>query len=151
MLFSSLAASLHSGQRELLFLYIKKGAPDDKNNYRGITLISCLGKVFTSVINQRLIDWSTASEISTDAQFGFKPGHSAVQETFTYNGEDLEIVREFNYLGYVVSSGGKMQKAINLLADKAVRAMGLLFSTIRMFRFLLKCCCNYLTHTLSLF
>ena len=38
---------------------------------------------------------------------------------------------EFNYLGYVISSGGSVQKAINLLADKAVRSMGMLFSTIK--------------------
>ena len=29
----------------------KKGAHDDPKNYRVITLISCLGKLFTSVIN----------------------------------------------------------------------------------------------------
>ena len=62
---------------------------------------------------------------------GFQKGSHFPQEMFSVNGEDLEIVREFNYLGYVVSSGGTIQKAINLLADKAVRAMGLLFSTIR--------------------
>ena len=33
----------------------KKCSAVDTNNYRGITLISCLGKSFTSVINQRLI------------------------------------------------------------------------------------------------
>ena len=38
---------------------------------------------------------------------------------------------EFNYLGYVISSGGSVQKAINLLADKAVRSMGMLFFTIK--------------------
>ena len=60
----------------------KKGAQDATNNYRGITLISCLGKLFTSVINQRLIEWSTANDISTDAQFGFKPDHSTVDAIF---------------------------------------------------------------------
>ena len=35
----------------------------------------------------------------------------------------------------VISSGGSVQKAINLLADKAVRSMGMLFSTIVIFHF----------------
>lgn len=48
-------------------------------------------------------------------------------EIFTYNGENIEIVKGFNYLGYIVSSGGTIQKAINMLADKAVRALSLLF------------------------
>ena len=60
----------------------KKGSHDDPKNYRGITLFSCLGKLFTSIINQRLIDWSTANEISTDAQFGFKSGHSTIDAIF---------------------------------------------------------------------
>ena len=34
-------------------------------------------------------------------------------------------------MGYVISSGGSVQKAINLLEDKAVRSLGMLFSTIK--------------------
>ena len=60
----------------------KKGAHDDSKNYRGITLISCRGKLFTSIINQRLITWSTANEISTDAKCGFKAGHSIIDAIF---------------------------------------------------------------------
>ena len=32
----------------------KKGDVNDTNNYRGITLISCLGKLFTSILNRRI-------------------------------------------------------------------------------------------------
>jgi hypothetical protein len=32
----------------------KKGSESDVNNYRGITLVSCLSKLFTSVINKRV-------------------------------------------------------------------------------------------------
>ncbi len=38
----------------ILPLYKKKGAKSNVDNYRGITLMSCLGKLFTSVINVRL-------------------------------------------------------------------------------------------------
>ena len=60
----------------------KKGAADGTNNYKGLTLISCLGKLFTTVINQRLIEWSSENEISTDAQCGFKAGHTTVGAIF---------------------------------------------------------------------
>jgi hypothetical protein len=35
-------------------IYKNKGSPDDPNNYRGITILSCLGKLFTSVLGDRL-------------------------------------------------------------------------------------------------
>ena len=61
----------------------KKASKDDPKNYRGINLISYLGKLLTSTINQRLRHyWSTANEISTDAQFGFKTEHSTIDAIF---------------------------------------------------------------------
>ena len=52
----------------------KKGDKSDPNNYRGISVISCLGKLYTSVLNKRLLNWDKNNDIITDAQFGFKPG-----------------------------------------------------------------------------
>ena len=75
--------------------------------------------------------WKLIVNVSKTKVVIFQKGGCFPHDTFTFNGEELEIVREFTYLGYVVSSGGTVQKAINLLADKAIRAMGLLFSTIR--------------------
>jgi hypothetical protein len=60
----------------------KKGPSDDPNNYRGITLASSLGKLFTSVLNERLKHWSIANNIGTDAQYGFKPKYSTVDAIF---------------------------------------------------------------------
>ena len=60
----------------------KKGDANETNNYRGITLISCFAKVFTSVINSRLKAWQYEHESSTDAQFGFKSNHSTTDAIF---------------------------------------------------------------------
>ena len=38
-------------------VYKKKGSKSDANNYRGITLVSCLGKVFAGLLNKRLSDF----------------------------------------------------------------------------------------------
>ena len=32
----------------------KKGGPNDQNNYRGILLLSCVGKMFTSYLSRRV-------------------------------------------------------------------------------------------------
>jgi len=36
----------------------KKGNPDDATNTRGITLLSCIGKLLTRVLNNRLQNWA---------------------------------------------------------------------------------------------
>ena len=36
----------------------KSGDKNVANNYRGITLLSCLGKLFTKVMNMRLNVWA---------------------------------------------------------------------------------------------
>ena len=63
----------------------KRGDITDPNNYRGITLISCFAKLFTSILNERLKQWAETNDILTDAQFGFKPNCSTVDAIFILN------------------------------------------------------------------
>lgn len=51
----------------------KKGDCTNPDNYRGISLVSNMAKLFTSILNNRLLDWSKTNDVITDAQFGFKP------------------------------------------------------------------------------
>ena len=50
----------------------KKGEKDNPENYRGITLLSCLGKVFTSALNKRLLTYAEANNILQPEQAGFR-------------------------------------------------------------------------------
>ena len=59
-------------------LYKNKGEANDTNNYRGITLLSCMGKLFTSVLNDRLKLFSDTNCIITEAQAGFREGYSTL-------------------------------------------------------------------------
>ena len=61
----------------------KKG--DDKNpdNYRGITLISCIGKLFTSCINNRLTLYLESSGALNENQAGFRDGYSTLDHIYT--------------------------------------------------------------------
>lgn len=63
----------------------KKNDPNDVNNYRGITLVSCMSKIFTSIINKRVVDWSEANNVVSDAQFGFRKGRSTIDAIFVLN------------------------------------------------------------------
>ena len=63
-------------------LYKNKGDINDINNYRGITLLSCLGKLFTSVLNARLYSYLTDENILGNEQVGFRPKHSTLDHIF---------------------------------------------------------------------
>ena len=52
-------------------LFKNKGSIDDPHNYRGITLLSCLGKLFTSVIDARLTAYLESTWVLGDEQAGF--------------------------------------------------------------------------------
>jgi hypothetical protein len=70
----------------IIFPSFKKGDANDTNNYRGITLVSCLSKIFSSVLNDRLLKWSDENNIVSDAQFGFKPGFGTTNAIFALQG-----------------------------------------------------------------
>jgi exonuclease III len=50
----------------------KSGNPHDPSNYRGITITSCIAKVFNSVLNNRLEDYLTVNNIIHESQIAFK-------------------------------------------------------------------------------
>lgn len=60
----------------------KKGDSTDPNNYRGIRLVSNMCKLFTSILNKRLLEWSKYNNVITDAQFGFKPNYGTRDAIF---------------------------------------------------------------------
>ena len=60
----------------ILPLYTNKGSHDDPNNYRGITLLSCLGKLFTNIINNRLAQYLEDTSILGKKEAGFRAGYS---------------------------------------------------------------------------
>ena len=64
-------------------LYKNKGAKSDPDCYRGITLLSCMGKLFTAVVNDRLANFLNATGTIGDEQAGFRPDHSTVDHIFT--------------------------------------------------------------------
>lgn len=64
----------------------KKGSQNDVENYRGITLLSTLGKLFTRVINNRLSEWAENYFILIEAQAGFRTGMGTVDNIFVLHG-----------------------------------------------------------------
>ena len=64
----------------------KSGNEDNANNYRGITLMSVVGKLFTKIMNTRLNNWAEKEHILTESQFGFRKGRGTTDCLFILHG-----------------------------------------------------------------
>ena len=60
----------------------KGGRKTDPQNYRGITILPVLGKIFTSIINERLQYWCDIHNLLPDSQFGFRKSRSTADPIF---------------------------------------------------------------------
>ena len=59
-------------------IFKNKGDPLSPENYRPITLLSCLGKMFTYILSSRLEDFADDSTLIKDSQMGFRKGFSTL-------------------------------------------------------------------------
>ena len=63
-------------------IYKNKGSVTDPKNYRGIALLPVVGKIFTSILNKRLIRWAENGKKIDDRQAGFRRGYSTLDNIF---------------------------------------------------------------------
>ena len=73
-------------------LFKRKGNSDEVNNYRGISVISPIAKIFEKVLSSQIIDYINEQNILTTDQHGFRTNHScetALHELIT----DLNLAR----------------------------------------------------------
>jgi hypothetical protein len=60
-----------------------KGKSDEPKNYRPISILSCLGKLFTSILNKRLNAYSDEFLLINESQVGFRQGYSTNDNIFS--------------------------------------------------------------------
>ena len=61
------------------------GCQDEASNYRGITLIKIMGKIYSQILLiNRLNTWTEEEEKFLDNQFEFQKGKSTVDCIFTF-------------------------------------------------------------------
>ena len=64
-------------------IYKNKGDKLDPKNFRPITIISCLSKLFTAILNDRLNKFSDDFLILCENQTGFRKSYSTIDNLFT--------------------------------------------------------------------
>ena len=69
-------------QGMIIPLYKNKGDKKEPCNYRPITLVSCLSKLFTSIINNRLTHFLESNYKLSETQSGFRNGYSTIDNIF---------------------------------------------------------------------
>lgn len=63
-------------------IYKNKGDACSPDNYRGISLLSCLGKMFTTMVNNRLTDYANEQKLISENQAGFRKHYSTTDQIF---------------------------------------------------------------------
>ena len=61
----------------------KSGVRNDETNYRGICVSSCLGKLFCSVLNQKLMEHVNSLNILHNSQIGLSPNNRTADHVLT--------------------------------------------------------------------
>ena len=61
----------------------KKGDDDNPDNYRRISLLSIVGKVFTAILNNRLYTWAEKENKISKEQAGFRKVYSTIVHIHT--------------------------------------------------------------------
>ena len=64
----------------------KKGKLDDVNNFRGITLLSKVGKLFSRILNNRLTEWAEEYYVYIETQACFRECMGTVDNIFVLYG-----------------------------------------------------------------
>ena len=69
----------------LIVSLFKKGDKEDPGNYRGITLLNVVGKLYSRVINNRLLKHLELNHMLHEGQGGFRVGRSCIDNIFSLN------------------------------------------------------------------
>jgi hypothetical protein len=63
-------------------IYKNKGDPANADNYRGITVLICFGKLFTCILNNRLNSYLGNYNVLCEEQAGFKNQYSTTDHIY---------------------------------------------------------------------
>ena len=61
----------------------KSGPNSDPNNFRGISLVNTMYKIFSSILNKRLFAWVEENEKLDESQAWFRAGYSVIDTIFS--------------------------------------------------------------------
>ena len=122
----------------------KQGSDDERNplNYRGITLSSVPGKVYCTVLNNRVSEWLEEHDVLCDEQNGFRKNPSCEEHILSLYTlvNERKISRQSTYACFIemkkafdtVNRGFLLYKLQRIgVRGKVVKAIGSLYENVR--------------------
>jgi hypothetical protein len=76
-----------------------------------------------NIFHDYCLAWKLKVNIDKTKIVCFTNGRLPQNLQFTYSNREIEIVKEFNYLGLLLTKTGNLKRAIKTLADKGTKAM----------------------------
>ena len=76
-----------------------------------------------NIFHDYCLAWKLKVNIDKTKIVCFTNGRLPQNLQFTYSNSEIEIVKEFNYLGLLLTKTGNFKRAIKTLADKGTKAM----------------------------
>lgn len=70
---------------KVISMIFRKGDPTNSENYRRITLMNNITKIFTSILADRIINWCESNKILMEDQNGFRKGKTTENSIFVFN------------------------------------------------------------------
>ena len=70
-------------RKAIIFPILKGGSPHEPSNYRRISLLCSLSKIFTKRINNRLVMWAGENNVRHEEQAGYRNNYSTGDQIFT--------------------------------------------------------------------
>ena len=84
----------HEWKKGIIVNLFKSGSVNSTDNYRGLTINSCLAKVFNNVLNMRLTKYVEKNNILSDVQIGFRKKARTSDHLYVVN----TLMRKFKHL-----------------------------------------------------
>ena len=76
----------------------KKGDPNNKANYRSISIISIMSRVFERILVKELTFYLNKNSLLSDPQFGFRSGKSVEIKLFKYYSQWITAIDEHKFI-----------------------------------------------------
>ena len=102
---------------KILVPVFKSGIPDNPDNYRGISIGSCIGKVYSMVFFNHLIDAIDNFNLLSKNQIGFLKGYRTADHSFAINSiadHFVKTMKQDIYVAFV-----DLRKALDTVNRKA--------------------------------